>query len=326
MKIKSVLYLTFSIILLAGLVIITGDNSPLADSSEKSKDNKAKKMKLNKLTPDEERVIINKGTEKPFSGKYYKSKDAGSYICKQCDAVLFKSTDKFDSECGWPSFDDAVPNAVKEIPDADGSRTEILCNQCDGHLGHVFRGEKFTDKNTRHCVNSISLNFVPASEKTETESAYFAGGCFWGVEYHFEKIEGVVSVVSGYMGGRVDNPSYQEVCSGQSGHAETVEIIFDPNKTDFETLAKLFFEIHDPTQLNRQGPDVGEQYRSAIFYSSDEQKTITESLVEILKAKGHDVVTEISPTSEFYAAEDYHQDYYNKTGKQPYCHVYQKKF
>ncbi len=124
-------------------------------------------MEYNKLTPDEERVILNKGTEMPYSGKYTSNKESGTYICKQCNAELYKSNDKFDSHCGWPSFDDEIDGAVKKVPDADGRRTEIICNNCGGHLGHVFVGEQFTDKNTRHCVNSISLGFIPSKEKEE---------------------------------------------------------------------------------------------------------------------------------------------------------------
>ncbi|MFQ5608224.1 MAG: bifunctional methionine sulfoxide reductase B/A protein, partial [Candidatus Zixiibacteriota bacterium] len=247
----------------------------------------------------------------------------GTYTCKRCDAPLFSSRDKFDSGSGWPSFDAFIPGAVKEVPDADGMRTEIVCDRCDAHLGHVFAGEMMTDKNVRHCVNSLALDFEPAPQ---TASAYFAGGCFWGVEHLLQDIDGVISVRSGYMGGSVENPSYEQVCSNTTGHAETVEVVFDPAKTDFETLARLFFEIHDPTQVNRQGPDIGDQYRSAVFYVDDEQKQVTEKLIGLLKEKGFDVATEVAQAGDFWPAEDYHQDYYARNGKEPYCHIYQQKF
>ena len=283
-------------------------------------------MEYKKLTPEEERVILHKGTEMPFTGKYEKFTEEGTYVCKQCGIPLYKSSDKFDAHCGWPAFDDEIAGAVKRIPDVDGMRTEIVCASCGGHLGHVFIGEGFTDKNTRHCVNSISLDFIPAGEENRTDTAYFAGGCFWGVEYYLQKIKGVKTVVSGYMGGRKENPTYEEVCSGATGHYETVEVVFDPSETSFEVVARTFFEIHDPTQWNHQGPDRGEQYRSAVFYTGEEQKEITEKLINLLKEKGFKVVTEVRPASIFWKAENYHQDYYEHKGAMPYCHGYVKRF
>lgn len=160
----------------------------------------------------------------------------------------------------------------------------------------------------------------------EPNKAYFAGGCFWGVEHLFQKKEGVLSAVSGYMGGTVDNPTYEQVCSKTTGHLETVEVTYDPDLVSYEELAKYFFEIHDPTQANGQGPDIGPQYLSAVFYTSQEEKEITENLIEILKEKGYQVVTQAIPTETFWKAEEYHQDYYDKKHSQPYCHFYQKRF
>ncbi len=286
------------------------------------------KMDYNKLTPEEESVILHKGTEAPYTGKLTDNKETGKYTCKQCDAPLYYSNDKFDSHCGWPSFDDEIDGAVKRVTDADGRRTEILCANCGGHLGHVFLGEGYTDKNTRHCVNSISLNFVPVNINNEVkvEKAIFAGGCFWGMEYQFQKVDGVKTVISGYIGGKTENPTYKEVCNTNSGHAEAIEVTYDASKVTYEELAKLFFEIHDPTQLNYQGPDVGEQYRSEIFYLNDAQKEIAKKLIKILIEKGYDVVTGLTKATTFYNAEDYHQDYYKKTGGNPYCHIYTKRF
>jgi peptide methionine sulfoxide reductase msrA/msrB len=285
------------------------------------------KLNYNTLTKPETDVIVNKGTELPFIGKYTKTIESGTYVCKRCGAALYNSSSKFASDCGWPSFDDEIAGAVKRFPDKDGLRTEIVCASCGAHLGHVFNGEGYTAKNIRHCVNSISLEFVPAQlEKGRYGTAVFAGGCFWGVEYFLQKEPGVLSVVSGYTGGFVKNPSYREVCTGNTGHAEAIKITYDPSRTSYDKLLRLFMEIHDPTQTDGQGPDLGDQYRSEIFYLNDDQKMVAEKDINILKSKGIAVVTKITKASEFYPAEAYHQDYYFKNGKIPYCHSYTKKF
>jgi peptide methionine sulfoxide reductase msrA/msrB len=205
-------------------------------------------------------------------------------------------------------------------------RTEITCARCGAHLGHIFEGEQFTPKNERYCANSISLDFVPKNAAVKTEKAYFAGGCFWGTEYYLKAADGVKTAQVGYMGGKTSDPTYRDVCGHGTGHAETVEVEFDPSKTTYEKLARLFFEIHDPTEKDRQGPDVGDQYRSAIFYTDDSQKQTAEKLISILKSKGYDVVTEVIKADKFWVAEDYHQDYYARNGHEPYCHFYTKRF
>ena len=281
-------------------------------------------MKYNNLTEDEKYIIEQKGTEYRFSGIYNDFYEEGVYLCKKCNAPLYKSEDKFKSSCGWPSFDDEIVGAIKKVPDADGRRVEIVCQKCGGHLGHIFEGEGFTSKNIRHCVNSLSLNFK--SKKENFKKAYFAAGCFWGVEFLFQKQIGVLEVVSGYMGGDIENPTYEIVCSGFSGYLEVVEVVFDESIVSYETLAKLFFEIHDFTQTNGQGPDIGSQYLSAIFYCDENQKNIAENLIEQLEKKAYKVATTLRPKVKFYKAESYHQNYYNKSGKTPYCHSYRKVF
>lgn len=281
----------------------------------------------NELSADEAKVIISKGTEFPFTGLYEKHTARGTYLCKQCGSALYHSDAKFDAGCGWPSFDDEIPGAVRRVRDADGIRTEIVCATCNGHLGHVFKGEGFTPKNTRHCVNSVSLDFVPeVLPAGRYGTALFAGGCFWGVEYFMQNEPGVVAVVSGYSGGHVKNPSYREVCTGKTGHAETVRITWDTGKTTYEKLLKLFLEIHDPTQVGRQGPDIGDQYRSEIFYKNEEQRRTAEKWLGVLRDKGLKVATKVTAATGFYPAEEYHQDYYFRNGKQPYCHGYTQRF
>jgi peptide methionine sulfoxide reductase msrA/msrB len=284
------------------------------------------KDNLKKLKPEEKFVIIGKGTEKPFTGKYDEFFEKGTYVCKQCGLPLYKSEDKFNSGCGWPSFDDEISASVKRSVDDDGKRTEITCAYCGAHLGHVFHGEHLTNKNIRHCVNSISMDFIPEGKPIKYNRAIFAGGCFWGVEHLFKEKEGVVDTRVGYTGGRTKNPTYEQVCMGFTGHAEAVEVIYDTEKTNYEELTKLFFEIHDFTQKNRQGPDIGKQYRSAIFYTDVEQKQIAEKIINELESKDFNVETKVEKASTFYVAEDYHQDYYKKTGKQPYCHYKRKVF
>jgi len=244
-------------------------------------------MKLNDLSEQEKAIILHRGTEHPFTGKYVDHTEDGVYRCRQCDAELYASETKFESHCGWPSFDDALDGAVKEHLDPDGRRTEIVCASCGGHLGHVFKGEGFTAQNVRHCVNSASLDFTgKTGSEGKWQTAVFASGCFWGTEYYMKRATGVKSTRVGYTGGTVEAPTYQQVCNENTGHAEAVEVTFDPAEISYEELARLFFETHDPTQVDRQGPDIGSQYRSELFYQNARQKEIAESLIRQLRMKG----------------------------------------
>ena len=299
------------LLIAAGVIFITGS---VVDGDD---------MEYRDLTPEEEYVIVHGGTESPFTGEYVDTFEDGVYTCRRCGSPLFMSESKFSAHCGWPAFDLAIDGAVETRQDQDGMRTEILCASCGGHLGHVFTGEGFTETDTRHCVNSISMDFISADR---IETTYFAGGCFWGMENSFEQTIGVLEAQSGYMGGTTDDPSYSEVCSGATGHAETVKVIYDTSVVSFRELAMLFFEIHDPTQINRQGVDTGTQYRSAVFYTTDEQLAVLEELVQTLRNRGYEVVTELIPAGDFWSAEDYHQNYFDKNGIGTSCHIRVNRF
>lgn len=283
-------------------------------------------LKTKSLTPTLLHIIRDKGTEQPFTGEYTDQDVAGTYLCRQCGLALFRSQTKFHSMCGWPSFDEEISGAVKQALDQDGRRTEIVCSRCNAHLGHVFQGESYTAKNIRHCVNSLSLDFVPDLQVEDTEEAIFAAGCFWGVEYYLQKLAGVLKTEVGYTGGHKQNPTYEEICAKHTGHYEAIRVVYDPKKISFEALAKYFFEIHDPSQTNGQGPDLGEQYLSVIFYYDDAQKNIAHKLISELEKNGYRIATKILPVHTFWPAESHHQDYYVKVNKQPYCHHYVKRF
>ena len=285
-----------------------------------------KKFKTASLTDTVLAVVEDKGTERAFSGEYNDFGESGTYLCRRCGLALFRAQTKFHSGCGWPSFDEEIRGSIASKTDSDGQRTEILFSRCPAHLGHVFAGEGFTPKNTRHCVNSLSLDFVANLEVTDTQEAIFAAGCFWGVEYLFQQLPGVLKTEVGYTGGHKNHPSYQEVCSGETGHYEAIRVVYDPSKLSYKKVVTYFFEIHDPTQRDGQGPDLGDQYLSVIFYYGATQKQMALALIEELTKLGFNVATRLLPVSPFWPAETYHQDYYAKTGHAPYCHVYKKKF
>jgi peptide methionine sulfoxide reductase msrA/msrB len=279
------------------------------------------------LTPEEAKVILNKGTEQAFCGNLVDNKLEGTYICRLCDLPLFQSDSKFTSGTGWPSFFQPVDQ--QHVVEKDDStfgmtRTEILCARCSAHLGHVFNDGPMPT-GLRFCVNSVSLDFVEngqdlpdGARPTMLKTAYFGGGCFWGVEDRFSQLDGVQDAVSGYQGGDDDNPSYKDVCSGASGHAESVEIKYDPAVVSYEELLAFFFKIHNPTQGNRQGPDYGSQYRSMIFTTDEQQMKLATAFIQAEQKEGkwsdRPITTEIMAAPKFYKAEEYHQDYHLRNG------------
>ena len=296
------------------------------------------------LTPEQFRVTQQNGTERPGTGPLLKNRQAGLYVDIVSGEPLFASTDKYESGCGWPSFTKPI-NAASVKARRDWSmlipRTEVRSAQGDSHLGHVFKDGPRDRGGLRYCINSAALRFVARADMAAqgygdyldqieeppatTQRAVLAGGCFWGMQDLIRKLPGVVSTRVGYSGGEVPNATYRN----HGNHAEAIEIVFDPARTDFRALLEFFFQIHDPTTVNRQGNDRGVSYRSAIFYTDDVQKAVAEQTIADVEASGlwpGKVVTELSPAGDFWEAEPEHQDYLERRPKGYTCHYVRPKW
>jgi len=270
------------------------------------------------LSPEEFRITRLKGTERAHSSEMCSLFEPGKYSCTCCGAPLFDGGEKFESGTGWPSFTQPVKEkAVAYHKDSSYGmvRIEALCNSCDAHLGHVFPdGPK--PSGLRYCMNAVSLKKVESNERKLT----FGGGCFWCTEAVFKLLKGVTKVESGYSGGKIDNPTYREVCSGMTGHAEVIEVTYNPEEITATDLLRIHLSTHNPTTLNKQGADMGTQYRSIIFYRNEDEKALALNVIdELQKAYDEPIVTELKPFEQFYKAEEYHQDYYSNNSEEGYC-------
>lgn len=270
------------------------------------------------LSPEEFRITRLKGTERAHSSEMCSLFEPGKYACVCCGTLLFDANQKFESGTGWPSFTQPVAeNAIAYNKDISYGmvRIETVCNTCDAHLGHVFPDGPGPG-GLRYCMNAVALKKVESNERKAT----FGGGCFWCTEAIFTQLKGVSKAESGYSGGKITNPTYREVCSGLTGHAEVIEVTYNPDEISYADLLRIHLSTHNPTTLNRQGADVGTQYRSVVFYRNEDEKTTAlEVISELQEAYDMPIVTEVAPLDYFYKAEDYHQDYYSNNAQEGYC-------
>jgi peptide methionine sulfoxide reductase msrA/msrB len=342
-----------AVLLAAGVAKVAGLWRPQpADNSIRAPENMQNFKKPDssqlkkKLSSEQFEVTQQCGTEPPFRNAYWNNHKPGIYVDVVSGQALFSSLDKFDSGTGWPSFTQPLENTdvVEKKDTAMGmERTEVRSSLADSHLGHVFNDGPAAN-GLRYCINSAALKFIPVDEMDQAgygqlldpfikkglikpvvhETAVLAGGCFWGMEDIIRKIPGVIKTSVGYAGGNFANPTYEDVCTGATGHAEAVQVEFDPARLSYESLLNYFFRMHDPTTLNQQHNDIGTQYRSAIFYTSEEQKQTAERVKTRWDKSGkfkRPITTEIAAASKFYPAEDYHQDYLIKHPGGYTCHV-----
>ena len=307
------------------------------------------KKNIKHLTELQKYVTQEGGTEKPFENEYWDCHREGIYVDIVTGQALFSSKDKFDSRTGWPSFTNPInKDSIVERSDNSHNMSRTEVSSCDGtHLGHVFPDGPKDKGGMRYCINSASLRFIPKEKLKEEgfseylglftqeskdpsgERAYLAGGCFWGLESLFQNLDGVNKTQVGYMGGHTQAPRYEDIVTGHTGHAETIMVTFDKNKLSFEDLLKFFFRIHDPTTVNRQGNDLGSQYRSIIFYTDKNQLEKAKSIIKlgdeshVYKSK---IVTELKKAETFYPAEDFHQNYLKRNPGGYSCHFERKNW